>query len=55
MISAMDEEEAEPGHIRKERENLKQWKREVQCASNLATLLEPFAAGQVTGKAVVTL
>eukprot|EP00611_Tribonema_gayanum_P000248 TRINITY_DN1017_c0_g2_i2.p1 TRINITY_DN1017_c0_g2~~TRINITY_DN1017_c0_g2_i2.p1 ORF type:complete len:619 (-),score=211.69 TRINITY_DN1017_c0_g2_i2:357-2213(-) len=52
MITMIDEEDSEPAHIRRAREALKQWKREVQCAVNLAALLQPFVDEEVTEAAL---
>ncbi|KAG5175831.1 X-domain of DnaJ-containing-domain-containing protein [Tribonema minus] len=52
MITMIDEEDSEPAHLRRAREALKQWKREVQCAVNLAALLQPFVDEEVTEAAL---
>jgi hypothetical protein len=48
VLLAMDEDPGESPAVRAARENLKQWKREVQCAVNLAELLAPYVNKQVT-------
>jgi hypothetical protein len=48
MITMLEDEDSEPAHIRRAREALKQWKREVQCAVNLAALLQPYVSAEVT-------
>ncbi len=35
--------------------HLKQWKREVTLAVNLANVLEPFALGEISGEVTLTL
>lgn len=48
MMTMGEEDENESRSSKAAREALKQWKREVQCAVNLAELLDPYVSGQLT-------
>ena len=48
MMTMLDEDEKESTPLKRAKEMLKQWKREVQCAVNLAELLDPFASDLIS-------